>query len=86
VNTIPQRLGILILERRRWSRSDSWPLDRRVGDFWHFSRTRRWSDQLPRWASTRRILGASWLLPDEIAKLYANGVISSSHHYDTLSG
>ena len=23
---------------------------------------------------------------DEIAKLYANGVISNSHHYDTLSG
>jgi len=32
------------------------------------------------------VLGLLGYSKDEIAKLYANGVISSSHHYDTLSG
>jgi len=58
------------------------------GDFWHFSRTPAVVGSTPKVGEhNEEILGG--LLgysPDEIAKLYANGVISSSHHYDTLSG
>jgi crotonobetainyl-CoA:carnitine CoA-transferase CaiB-like acyl-CoA transferase len=32
------------------------------------------------------VLGLLGYSTDEIAKLYASGVISSSHHFDTLSG
>jgi len=58
------------------------------GDFWHFSRTPAVVGSTPKVGEhNEEILGG--LLgysQDEIAKLYANGVISNSHHYDTLSG
>jgi formyl-CoA transferase len=58
------------------------------GDFWHFSRTPAIVGSTPKVGEhNEEVLGA--LLgysEEEIAKLYANNVISNTDHYDTLSG
>lgn len=58
------------------------------GDFWHFSRTPAVVGSTPKVGEhNEEILGG--LLgysQDEIAKLYATGVISNAHYYDTLPG
>src|SRR5215467_13580254 len=57
------------------------------GDFWHFSRTPAVVGSTPKVGEhNEEVLGLLGYSRDEIARLYANGVISSSHHYDTLSG
>src|SRR4030095_16919524 len=57
------------------------------GDFWHFSRTPAVVGSTPKVGEHNdEVLGLLGYSKDEIARLYANGVISSSHHYDTLSG
>ena len=58
------------------------------GDFWHFSRTPAVVGSTPKVGEHNEevlggLLGYS---ADEIAKLYSNGAIGNSHHYDTLSG
>ena len=58
------------------------------GDYWHFSRTPVIVGSTPKVGEhNEEVLGA--LLgysKDEIAKLYADGVIGNSDHYDTLPG
>jgi crotonobetainyl-CoA:carnitine CoA-transferase CaiB-like acyl-CoA transferase len=57
------------------------------GDFWHFSRTPAVVGSTPKVGEhNEEVLGLLGYSKDEIAKLYANGVISNSHHYDSLSG
>ena len=58
------------------------------GDFWHFSRTPAIVGSTPKVGEHNEevlgtLLGYS---EEEIAKLYANNVISNTDHYDTLSG
>ncbi len=58
------------------------------GDFWHFSRTPADVGSTPKVGEHNEevlgdLLGYS---KDEIAKLYADGVISKSDHYDTVPG
>jgi crotonobetainyl-CoA:carnitine CoA-transferase CaiB-like acyl-CoA transferase len=58
------------------------------GDFWHFSRTPANVGSTPKVGEHNEevlgdLLGYS---EDEIAQLYASGVIGNSHHYDTLPG
>ena len=58
------------------------------GDYWHFGRTPVAVGSTPQVGEHNEdVLGA--LLgysEDEIAKLYADNVISKSHHYDTVPG
>ena len=57
------------------------------GDFWHFSRTPAVVGSTPKVGEhNEEVLDLLGYSKDEIAALYANGVISNSHHYDTLSG
>jgi crotonobetainyl-CoA:carnitine CoA-transferase CaiB-like acyl-CoA transferase len=57
------------------------------GDFWHFSRTPAVVGSTPKVGEhNEEVLGLLGYSKDEIAKLYTNGVISNSHHYDSLSG
>ena len=56
------------------------------GDFWHFGRTPVEVGSTPQVGEHNEavlgdLLGYS---KDEIAKLYTDGVISKSHHYDTV--
>jgi crotonobetainyl-CoA:carnitine CoA-transferase CaiB-like acyl-CoA transferase len=58
------------------------------GDFWHFSRTPATIGSTPKVGEHNEevlgdLLGYS---KDEIAKLYADGVIGNSDHYDTVPG
>jgi crotonobetainyl-CoA:carnitine CoA-transferase CaiB-like acyl-CoA transferase len=58
------------------------------GDFWHFSRTPAVVGSTPKVGEHNEevlgdLLGYS---RDEIARLYADGVIGNAHEYDTLSG
>jgi crotonobetainyl-CoA:carnitine CoA-transferase CaiB-like acyl-CoA transferase len=57
------------------------------GDFWHFSRTPAVVGSTPKVGEhNEEVLGLLGYSAEEIATLYANGVISNSHHYDALSG
>ena len=58
------------------------------GDFWHFGRTPAVVGTTPQVGEHNEevlgnLLGYS---KDEIAKLYADGVISKDHEYDKLAG
>jgi crotonobetainyl-CoA:carnitine CoA-transferase CaiB-like acyl-CoA transferase len=58
------------------------------GDFWHFSRTPATVGSTPKVGEHNEevlgdLLGYSG---DDIARLYADGVISKSDHYDTVAG
>ena len=58
------------------------------GDFWHFSRTPATVGSTPKVGEhTEEILGdLLGYSRDDIAKLYADGVIGKSDHYDTVPG
>jgi crotonobetainyl-CoA:carnitine CoA-transferase CaiB-like acyl-CoA transferase len=58
------------------------------GDFWHFSRTPAIVGSTPKVGEhNEEVLGTLLGYSEEdIAKLYANNVISNTDHYDTLSG
>jgi crotonobetainyl-CoA:carnitine CoA-transferase CaiB-like acyl-CoA transferase len=58
------------------------------GDFWHFSRTPAIVASTPKVGEhNEEVLGTLvGYSEEEIAKLYANNVISNTDHYDTLSG